>query len=164
MTGSERSRCAAPHPLLARDLEPRVLPEGVRERGVLGEGQPGVRLVVGGDRADEDVLAGLSGEGVHGQVHLRRRVGEEVHDRVPAARRRLVEGGRVVAVPVEDLDPGPEGRGPLPAGQEADLVAAGESVLHAGRADVPGSAEEEDPHGCAPPGPSNRSAAPPGTR
>ena len=99
-----------------------------------------------------------------GHVHLRRRVGEEVRDRVPAARRRLVESGPVVAVPVEDLDPGPEGRGAAATGQDTDLVATGEGVLHAGRADVPGSAEEEDSHGFAPPGPSNRSAAPPGTR
>ena len=66
------------------------------------------------------------------RVHLPRRVGEEVHDRVPAAGRRPVEGDPIVAVPVEDLDPGPEGRGAAATGQEAHLVTAGEGVLHAG--------------------------------
>ena len=48
------------------------------------------------------------------------------------------------------------------AGADYDL-APGESVLDAGRADVPGPAEEEDPHGFSP-GPSRRSEAAPGTR
>jgi hypothetical protein len=104
------------------------------------------RLLVDRGRAYEDVLGGLAREGAGVAAHVVRVEGDEVHDRIEAARRQGVEHGRVARVSLDLLDAGERlGRAPA-ARQDREPMALRERLAHAGGRQVPGAAQEQQAH------------------
>ena len=130
--------------VLTGDLVAGILPERVGERGRLGDGESRDRLLVGGRRADKDVLADPPGEDVEVKLHLPRLLRRELRDNVEPAvadghsQRRAVLGvGRDPAYAL-----GKRAQLRLAAVEHGDIETLYCGLADARRADPPGSADE----------------------